>query len=109
MLLSARNLFRKLFSKKNIQTLPSEDGEWFSFIWYKKMVNGNKTHYTAPFRTKIRAKTREEAVAKLGEFAISKMKLVIVDEKDFSKEDISKMVNSFNKLNEQFEKILGRF
>lgn len=95
------NLFKK---KKSIE----EEGTEFTFIWYKKMVNGNKTHYTQPFRTKVKAKTREEAIKKVENFALQKMTLVVVEESKFTSNKINLMTKEFDKLNEQFEKMIKR-
>ena len=69
------------------------DEKEFTFIWYKRMQSGNTTHYTQPFRTKIKARDRDEAKEKLGKFIMGKMSVVICDENDFKKSDY----NSFNK------------
>lgn len=66
-----------------------EENEYV-FIWYKKMVNGITTHYTQPFRVKIKAKSRKEAVAKVERIALQKMTLVIMDEQDFHTSDVQK-------------------
>jgi hypothetical protein len=42
-----------------------DEGIEYSFIWYKKLESGNKTFYTQPFRTKVRAKSFEEAKEKI--------------------------------------------
>ncbi len=33
----------------------------YSFIWYKEIKVGSATHYTQPFRTKVRASNYEES------------------------------------------------
>jgi len=71
----------------------------FTFIWYKKLQNGNKTHYTEPFKTTIKAKNREEAVEQLTQFALYKMILCIHDEDTFNKNDFKEVQNSFNYIN----------
>lgn len=77
----------------------------YSFIWYKKMENGNTTHYTKPFRTKVKARNYEEAKEKVEKFALAKMKLVIMSEDGFDKSDLSDLNRSFDDLNKQYEKM----
>lgn len=92
--------------KKNNQS--SEETE-FIFIWYKKMMNGNSTHYTAPFRTKVKAKTIEEAVNKLKTFALSKMTLCVVEEKDFNnKDELKNLQNTFDELSKKMESYFNK-
>lgn len=81
----------------------------FSLIWYKKMQVGNKTHYTAPFRTKIKAKTRKEAVDKLTSFALNKMTLCVHEEKDFHNSDLSKMQQTFDRMSIEMDKFFNKF
>lgn len=81
----------------------------FSLIWYKKMQVGNKTHYTAPFRTKIRAKTKKEAIDKLTPFALNKMTLCIHEEQDFKNSDISKMQRTFDSISDEMNKFFNNF
>ncbi len=76
-----------------------EDLKEFSFIWYKQMKTGDATYYTKPFRTKIKAKTREEAKEKLTNYVMAGMKLMIWEEKDFKNADISKIQSDFDNLN----------
>ena len=95
------------FVKPNVshQFLGAKDETEFTFIWYKKMQTGNKTHYTQPFRTKVKAKTREEAKDKVINFAMNKMTLQVIEEKDFNSTEMMKLQKEFDKLNEQFTKI----
>lgn len=95
-----------LFKKKK-QEQPADQKE-FVFIWYKKMVSGNKTHYTAPFRTKIMATTRKEAMDKLSNFALRKMTLQIIEEKDFDSSDLMKLQKHFEDLNNKFQEQLDK-
>lgn len=76
----------------------------FIFIWYKKMVNGNTTHYTQPFRVKMKARSHDEAVAKVERIALQRMKLIIVDEENFQKDHLGVLRNSFKDLNKIFDK-----
>ena len=91
--------------RRNKEEKKEDEGTEFTFIWYKKMVSGDKTHYTAPFRTKVKAKTRKEAVDKLTNFALQKMTLCILEEKDFEGTDIGKMQKTFDKLSDEMEKM----
>lgn len=83
----------------------TKDETEFTFIWYKKMQTGNKTHYTQPFRTKVKAKSREEAKGKVINFAMHKMTLQVIEEKDFDSTEIMKLQKEFDTLNERFSKI----
>ena len=76
----------------------------FSFIWYKKLKTGNTSFYTAPFRTKIKAKTKEEAREKLTKLVNENMKLYIVDEKDFDTTNIGNIQKSFEDINRHMDK-----
>jgi len=96
------NLFK---SKKKIKNVKIEGEQEFTFIWYKKMITGNKTYYTQPFRTKVKAKTREDAKDRVINFAMHKMTLCVIEEKDFDSIEIMKLQKEFDKLNEQFTKI----
>lgn len=89
-----------LFKKQK----PLDQETEFVFIWYKKLVNNGKTHFTAPFRTKVKAKTREEAVDNLTDFALQKMTLQIVEENDFNSSEIMKLQKEFEELNNKFQK-----
>lgn len=81
------------------------DEKTFHFIWYKKMTMKDKVHYTAPFRTSVSAKTKEEAEKKLTDFVERKMELCIVEEKDFKKQgEFSVFQEEFEKLSKLMEK-----
>ena len=95
-----------LFKRKN-QIENTDDQQEFTFIWYKKMISGNKTHYTQPFRTKVKAKTREEAIKKCQDFAMQKMTLVVVEERNFNKNELAIMQQEFDKLTKQFERMIN--
>ncbi len=60
----------------------------YTFIYYKKTkINDSTTHYTQPYRIKVKGKTRKEAVDKCINYAMHSMKLVVVDEKDYNKDE----------------------
>ena len=88
-----------------------QEDEWieYSFIWYKKLESGNKTFYTQPFRTKVRAKNFEEAKEKATKFALGKMKLVIVSEDGFDKTDLSKLEKRFADIYKQMDELFKSF
>ena len=90
---------KRFFAKPNVghQVLGAKDETEFTFIWYKKIQTGNKTHYTQPFRTKVKAKTREEAKVKLVNFVMKKMILHVIEEKDFDTTEIMKIQEEFTK------------
>ncbi len=71
------------------------------------MMNGNATHYTKPFRTKVKAKTKEEAAEKVKNFALRKMTLVLVEEKLFATDDLAKLERQFEQMNIEMDKIFG--
>ena len=98
----------EFLKRKNKEKKQEDEGTKFTFVWYKKMVSGNKTHYTAPFRTKVTAKTRKEAIDKLTNFALQKMTLEIYEEKDFEGTEISKMQKTFDRLSDEMEKMFGK-
>jgi hypothetical protein len=105
-----------LFPKKKIIKSKSESDteKVYSFIWYKKLINKSETYFTKPFRTKIKAKNRIEAKEKLKNLVLGKMQLIIVDETEFSKDELIKdelikMQKQFDKLNEHFNKIFSKF
>lgn len=100
--------FARIFNKKK-ETQPNSEEKEYTFIWYKKMISGSKTHYTSPFRTKVKAKTKTEAVDKITSFALSKMTLCVVEEKDFNKSEIMKIQKTFNDLNKIMEDTFDKF
>jgi hypothetical protein len=101
------NFFTRLFSskKKVTATEPKEGETEFTFIWFKKMINGSTTHYTQPFRTKVFAKTRDEAKKKVSDFALQRMTLVVVDEDSYKAQEIYKMRDEFDKMNKEFDRV----
>lgn len=101
------NFFTRLFSskKETKKTEPKEGETEFTFIWFKKMINGSTTHYTQPFRTKVFAKTRDEAKEKVSKFALQRMTLVVVDEDSYKAKEIYKMHEEFDKMNKEFDRV----
>ncbi len=93
------------WSKKKEDTQETE----YSIIWYKEMMSGNKKFYTQPFRTKVKAKNYEEAERKVTDFALSKMKLILVREEDFNKKDLSAFDKFFNDISKQMDELFGKF
>lgn len=93
--------------KKRKKLAESENEQEYVFIWYKKMEVGNKTIFTQPFRTRVMAKSEEEAKNKVTNFALGKMKLVIVPEKDYRSTQLSNLSNLFEELNEKMKKIFN--
>lgn len=81
----------------------------FVFIWYKKTQIGTNIHYTEPFRTKIKAANREDAVEGLKNLALKRVTLCIHDESDFSNLEYSKMRVGFNNLNQQMKRMTKDF
>ena len=79
------------------------DEKEFTFIWYKRMVSGDTTHYTQPFRTTIKAKNRDEAKEKLSKFVLGKMNLVICDEDSFKKSVFSSINRDFELVNRKMK------
>ena len=91
-------MFDWLKSKKE----STEETE-FSFVWWKEMNVGTKKFYTKPFRTKVKGKNIEEAKEKLKDFALSKMKLVIVPEGNFNKTDLSAFEEKISKISNEID------
>lgn len=87
---------------------PNDDEREFSFIWYKTMEAGNRLYYTQPFRTKVKAKSREEAAEKVKDFALRKMNLVIREEKDYNSSDINKINKQFDEINKSMNDVFGK-
>ena len=92
--------------RRNQKPEPAETE--FTFIWFKKLHTKNTTHFTAPFRTKVTAKTREEAKQKLADFIMNKMKLIIVEEKDFPSEDIARLQKYANDTSALYTELLNK-
>lgn len=89
------------FKRNNNSVLQGGEGETeFSLIWYKRMYAGKRTHYTQPFRTRVKAKSYEEAKEKLASMVLSKMQLVITPEHDFDKTELFMVQSEFNKVND---------
>ena len=100
-----KNIFNWLFGKKQ----EKEDTRIeYTFIWYKKMKTGNKTFYTQPFRTKVKAKNFKEAKEKLTSCILGKMKLIIVSEDEYNKTDLSKFEKGFDDLYKQMDGLFGK-
>lgn len=81
----------------------------FTFVWYHKMVFGNKTMYSKPFRTKIQAVNYDEAKKKAIDFINVKTQLVIVDETNYPKTDLGEMERTFDSFNETMDKFSKLF
>lgn len=75
----------------------------FSFIWYKEMKIGNKTIFTAPFRTVVKAKTAKEGVRKILEFATKRMTVKVIEESALDKDKFQKMQKHFDEISEFME------
>ena len=106
-LFKKKNKFVDVVSGGKIVNAVPDGKKEFTFVWYKKMTIGQKTHYTQPFRTTISADTRELAIQKCQDFAMRKMTLVIVEEKNFDKDELLKMQKTFDKITKQFEKMIN--
>lgn len=104
-----KNIFPFLFKKEGNKVKghrPPDDNEReFTFIWYKKMQMGDTTYYTQPFRTKVRAKTRDDASKKVEDFALRKMTLVIREEKDYDSSDLNKINKQFDEINKNMNDV----
>jgi len=99
-----KNIFNFL-QRKNKDCSESETE--YSFIWYKKMNVGGKTIFTQPFRTKVIAKSEAEAQVKVVNFALGKMELVVVPEKDYRGTELSNISNLFEELNAKMKKMFN--
>lgn len=99
------NFFEFIFDKEN--NLKNE--EEYTFIWYKEINFQNKTHYTAPFRTKVKAKTFDEAKEKVAAFAMSKMKLVIMEETEYNKSKLQRSNVDLKKHFDEIQNIMNNF
>ena len=98
----------KLWRWRNDTTLKTDEKE-FTFIWFKKIsFKNNVTHYTAPFRTKIKAKSKEDAKQILVDLVMSKMTLEIAEEKDFNSSELMKFKKKFDELNKEFQDNLNK-
>ena len=85
------------------------EGTQYSFVWYKKMQANGQTFYTQPFRTKVSAKSYEEARNKVAQFALGKMKLVIVPEDSFGRTDLADFQKQFDDLNKKMNDLFKSF
>lgn len=97
-------MFNWLFPSKNPK---QEELKEFSFIWYKKLETPNRRIYTQPFRTKVRAKSYEEAKQKVVDFALGKMQLVVVPEENFKDTDLSKFERKFYAIYTEMDEMFG--
>ncbi len=95
--------------KKKKQEIKKSEGKEYSFIWYKQMKVRDKVFYTQPFRTKVRAKNYKEAKEKATNFALGKMELVVVREKDFDKTKLSKLEKGFANMHKQMDELFKGF
>jgi hypothetical protein len=110
-----KNIGKALISffsrRKKSATNSNNDGieREYTFVWYKRMETKNKIHYTQPFRTKIVAKSREEAKEKLNQFILGKMTVVIIDGDKYDTSEINNINKTFEKafkeMNTMFEKL----
>ena len=97
------------FSHKNNKKKNIDNEVEYSFIWYKEMETRNgKKIFTQPFRTKVKAKNYDEAKEKVTQFALNKMKLVIVSEDKFNKTDLSKLEKKFDELYKQMNSLFTK-
>lgn len=114
-----KNFFKSIFSifsrkkkydgKIKCHRPPSDNDEReYTFIWYKKMQTGDKTHYTQPFRTKVMAKSRDEAAEKVTNFALRKMTLVLREEKDYSSDDLNQINKQFDEVNKTMNDVFEK-
>ena len=100
----------KFFRKFNLLKWfkPKEDTsnlKEYTFIWYKKMETKKGVDYTRPYRTKVKAKSFEEAKDKAIQFALSKMQLVIYEENPLNtnSDDLEKFMRQFDDLNQKMK------
>lgn len=96
--------------KKKKEKVPPQGEKEYVFIWYKEIETrkGGRVVYTKPFRTRVMAKSEDEAKEKLTNFALSKMKLCIVLEQDFDKTELSKIQKMFDDTFQQMNDIVDR-
>lgn len=74
----------------------------YTYVWYKEIKTKEGTYFTKPFRTTVKAKNKEEAKEKVIDFAMGKMKLIVMEEAEYNKSKLPKMNNI---LDECFDKI----
>tara|TARA_S200002703_G_C3583170_1_gene179106 strand:- start:46 stop:381 length:336 start_codon:yes stop_codon:yes gene_type:complete len=102
--------FEQMFNWKRKKKQNKDTDIEYSFIWYKRMeTRKGKTFFTQPFRTKVKAKNYDEAKEKVTQFALNKMKLVIVSEDKFDKTDLSKLEKGFDDLYKQMNSLFDKF
>ena len=89
---------------------PENNGEKeYTFIYYKKTkINDSTTHYTQPYRVKVKGKTKQEAVDKCINYAMHSMKLVVVEEKDYNKDELGRINTEFDNLNKRMNEIFNK-
>lgn len=104
------NFFSKQKNKnrKNSNQPEEENLNEYTFIWYKKMASGNKTFYTQPFRTTIKAKSEEEAKDKVIDFVKRKMELIVVKEEDFTGSLVGNQIFSIQKMFTEINKSMSQ-
>jgi hypothetical protein len=105
------NVLKKLFGKKKVETPTgvNDDEKEYSFIWYREMKVGGTTNYTVPCRTKVKAKNFTDAKIKCVNFAIGKMKLIVVEESNYNKTNLASFEKSFESLNKQMNDLFSKF
>lgn len=91
---------------------PQEGEREFVFYWYKQTVIKNtrneiKKSFTMPFRTKVYAKSFDEAKEKLINFALSKTELIILTEQEWKEggTEIEQFMKEFDALNDKFSNL----
>jgi hypothetical protein len=75
--------------------LNDKDEKVYFLVWYKKIVNGDKTHYTQPFRTKVYAYNIGQAKERLEKAISKRMELVMVEENEYNTSDLRRMHSQF--------------
>lgn len=97
---------------KHTAQQPKEGEQEFVFYWYKQTVikntsNQTRTNYTTPCRTKIFAKSFDEAKEKLTNFALSKTELIILTEAEWKKggNEMEQFMKEFDALNNKFSNL----
>jgi len=103
-----KKFFRNISSLNWLKSKSKEDDSnlrEYTFIWYKKMETKNRVDYTRPYRTKVKAKSFEEAKEKAIQFALSKMQLVIYEENpsNTNSDDLDKFMHQFDDLNQKMK------
>lgn len=101
-------LFKKDDNKVKGHRPPDDNEREYTFIWYKTMQSGDTKYYTQPFRTKVKAKSREEASEKVKDFALRKMTLVIREKKDYDSSDLNKINKQFDEVNKTMDDVFKK-